>query len=250
MVYDPIRGVCVVHGGYQVPPSGPNPIVYSDTWEWNGSVWTQRSVPGPARGYFAMAEDTARGVTVLFGGASGSGDTGDSWEIGCRAVYVVDETQDVSSCVGGTGSFAVAPGGYPGNITFAWQAETPPRLSGVWAALSDGLLPGGAGATITGAHNSEVFINNVQPTPPRRFRCVLTNACGSATSDPWSLYVNSADFDGNGDTGTDQDIDAFFACLGGTCCPTCGSADFNGDGDVGTDADIESFFRVLAGGSC
>ena len=30
----------------------------------------------------------------------------------------------------------------------------------------------------------------------------------------------------------------------------CGSADFNGDGDVGTDADIEAFFRVLAGGSC
>ncbi len=30
----------------------------------------------------------------------------------------------------------------------------------------------------------------------------------------------------------------------------CGSADFNGDGDLGTDADIEAFFRVLAGGSC
>ncbi len=60
----------------------------------------------------------------------------------------------------------------------------------------------------------------------------------------------SADFNHDGDTGTDQDIDAFFACLSGNCCPTCGSADFNGDGDVGTDADIESFFRVLGGGSC
>jgi hypothetical protein len=30
----------------------------------------------------------------------------------------------------------------------------------------------------------------------------------------------------------------------------CGSADFNCDGDIGTDADIEAFFRVLAGGSC
>jgi hypothetical protein len=34
------------------------------------------------------------------------------------------------------------------------------------------------------------------------------------------------------------------------CVGTCGSADFNGDGDVGTDADIEAFFRVLAGGHC
>ena len=60
----------------------------------------------------------------------------------------------------------------------------------------------------------------------------------------------SADFDGDGDIGTDADIEAFFACLGGTCCATCQSADFDGDGDVGTDADIEAFFRVLAGGSC
>jgi hypothetical protein len=60
----------------------------------------------------------------------------------------------------------------------------------------------------------------------------------------------SADFDGDGDTGTDADIEAFFACLAGNCCATCGSADFDGDGDTGTDADIEAFFRVLAGGTC
>ncbi len=60
----------------------------------------------------------------------------------------------------------------------------------------------------------------------------------------------SADFNGDGDVGTDSDIEAFFACLAGTCCSTCGSADFNGDGDLGTDADIDSFFRVLAGGPC
>jgi len=30
----------------------------------------------------------------------------------------------------------------------------------------------------------------------------------------------------------------------------CGTADFNGDGDIGTDSDIEAFFRVLSGGSC
>ncbi|HYE62140.1 MAG TPA: PQQ-dependent sugar dehydrogenase [Phycisphaerales bacterium] len=60
----------------------------------------------------------------------------------------------------------------------------------------------------------------------------------------------SSDFNGDGDYGTDQDIEAFFACLGGTCCATCQGADFNHDGDIGTDQDIESFFRVLGGGSC
>jgi uncharacterized membrane protein len=60
----------------------------------------------------------------------------------------------------------------------------------------------------------------------------------------------SADFNNDGDIGTDADIEAFFACLAGNCCAVCGSADFNGDGDIGTDVDIESFFRVLGGGSC
>jgi len=31
---------------------------------------------------------------------------------------------------------------------------------------------------------------------------------------------------------------------------TCGSLDFDGDGDAGTDADVEAFFRVIGGGSC
>jgi hypothetical protein len=62
----------------------------------------------------------------------------------------------------------------------------------------------------------------------------------------------SADFNCDGDVGTDADIEAFFACLAGNCpsAPCTSSADFNGDGDIGTDADIEAFFRVLGGGHC
>jgi glucose/arabinose dehydrogenase len=56
-----------------------------------------------------------------------------------------------------------------------------------------------------------------------------------------------ADFNQDGDTGTDQDIEAFFRALAGH--GPLGS-DFNADGDSGTDADIESFFRVLAGNPC
>lgn len=70
------------------------------------------------------------------------------------------------------------------------------------------------------------------------FQMQLGNRCGTA------------DFNADGDSGTDRDIEAFFACLAGNCCATCSSADFNADGDNGTDADIESFFRVLAGGAC
>jgi hypothetical protein len=83
----------------------------------------------------------------------------------------------------------------------------------------------------------------------------FNNAQGSGVMTITDVTVpgcGTADFDGDGDLGTDADIEAFFACLAGNCCPTCyaGGADFNGDGDIGTDADIESFFRVLAGGEC
>jgi hypothetical protein len=63
---------------------------------------------------------------------------------------------------------------------------------------------------------------------------------------------DSADFDCDGDTGTDADVEAFFACLAGTCPPgpCANDADFDNDGDVATDQDIEAFFRVLAGGWC
>ena len=75
---------------------------------------------------------------------------------------------------------------------------------------------------------------------------------GSPTQNCTVLGCGPQDFNGDGDSGTDQDIGAFFACLGGNCCPTCwpGGADFNGDGDTGTDQDIEAYFRVLGGGTC
>jgi hypothetical protein len=62
----------------------------------------------------------------------------------------------------------------------------------------------------------------------------------------------TADFNCDGDVGTDADIASFFACLSGTCPPPpcANTADFNNDGDTGTDADIASFFRVLGGGPC
>jgi hypothetical protein len=62
----------------------------------------------------------------------------------------------------------------------------------------------------------------------------------------------SADFNCDGNLGTDSDIESFFACIAGNCpaLPCTSNADFNSDGDVGTDGDIEAFFRVLGGGTC
>ncbi|MBM4062099.1 MAG: hypothetical protein FJ265_13535 [Planctomycetes bacterium] len=72
MIYDSVRGVCVLYSGYY----GSN-----DTWEWNGSAWTQRSTahsPG-ARDSHAMTYDPLRQRIVLFGGSVGV-TVNDTWE--------------------------------------------------------------------------------------------------------------------------------------------------------------------------
>ncbi len=78
MAYDSARGVTVLFGGHSTYN------VYDDTWEWNGTDWTERfSALGnrpPARFEHAMVYDSIRGVTVLFGGQGGSTLLGDTWE--------------------------------------------------------------------------------------------------------------------------------------------------------------------------
>jgi len=110
------------------------------------------------------------------------------------------------------------------------------------------------GGSISGATARVLTIDPAAVGNAGTYDCVVSNTCGSVTSIGVALTVTagcgSADFDGDGDTGTDLDIEAFFACLGGSCCAACGSADFDGDGDVGTDLDVEAFFRVLGGGNC
>jgi hypothetical protein len=101
-----------------------------------------------------------------------------------------------------------------------------------------------------------LLCNSVSGNPPVAdfvYRFILSDVTPRTTDQ----YCGDADFDCDGDAGTDADISAFFACVAGSCppapCPNSLSshgADFDGDGDIATDADIEAFFRVLAGGHC
>ncbi len=74
VAFDSVRGRTVLFGGVQSLLQPP----LSDTWEWNGSDWSLRTplLSPPARLGHAMAFDSVRGRTVLFGG-SGLADT---WE--------------------------------------------------------------------------------------------------------------------------------------------------------------------------
>jgi len=66
MVYDSRRGVVVLFGGLDSRIIGTD---LHDTWEYDGTKWTEIDVSGPENDYgFGMAYDRDRGVTVLYGG--------------------------------------------------------------------------------------------------------------------------------------------------------------------------------------
>src|SRR5207253_1740999 len=57
MVYDSARHVTVLFGGHGLMPAPLYEGYFNETWEWNGSVWTQRfpsTSPSP-RSVHAMA---------------------------------------------------------------------------------------------------------------------------------------------------------------------------------------------------
>ena len=79
MVYDEERHVTVLFGGTN-SGAGTGTGVLGDTWEWDGTTWSQRATTGPAaREYFGMVYDSARKVTMLAGGFTKAVD-GEMWE--------------------------------------------------------------------------------------------------------------------------------------------------------------------------
>ena len=88
MAYDSVSHVTVLFGG-----NANSGKLLNDTWEWDGSNWTQlhpATSPSP-RALFAMSYDSGRAVTVLFNGVGGNNDT---WELGTAATKLsINRTQ-------------------------------------------------------------------------------------------------------------------------------------------------------------
>src|SRR5688572_19875693 len=81
LAYDLTRKRTVLFGGRARNAMGD--YYADDTWEWDGSDWTQRTtvVRPPARMQHAMAWDAQRARVVLFGGSPlGGGWFRDTWE--------------------------------------------------------------------------------------------------------------------------------------------------------------------------
>lgn len=81
MVFDAARGETILFGG-EVPITPQQTQRLDDTWEWDGSDWTERmpDAKPPPRAFHAMAYDPGRARVILFGGATDLGLLADTWE--------------------------------------------------------------------------------------------------------------------------------------------------------------------------
>ncbi len=79
LAFDSARGRTVCFGGLSKLEDPAS--TFGDTWEWDGTDWTQMADTGPiARAFHAMAYDSVRGRVVLFGGQIEVAFLNDTWE--------------------------------------------------------------------------------------------------------------------------------------------------------------------------
>jgi hypothetical protein len=217
--FDKARGATVMFGGDQT-----NSAFLADTWLWSGNEWTNLPITGPsARKAPAMAYDEARGELVLFGG-SDTTVRADTWVLP-SPLGVIQSPQSVQTCVSSNVTYTVHAVG-PGSLSFAWRKDT--------IAIDTLANPSAATATLT--------LNNVQSADAGSYDCIVTNSCGSVTSNAATLTVCA------GDINCDESVNfgdflAFFNCYD-TETP-CADIDGNPGVDFG---DFLAFFNAYDAG--
>jgi hypothetical protein len=280
LAYDGDRHVVVLFGG------GAPGSIFGDTWEWSGTTWTLRSNEGPPARYgHTLTFDSARHVTLLSGGCTAGNifltDTwewdGNGWSLvnndassglwrssvafdsarsavvrfgGLLGTINVDSTAEILS-IGIVEQPVNQSVPVPQPVTFTVQAAGSGGFSFRWRKGGEPLTDGGR---ITGASTNMLHISPTWMSDAGSYDVVVTNDCGSVTSDPATLTLTAARGDLNCDGVINfKDINPFVLALsswGGylQSYPNCDImlADINQDGYV-TFADINPFVAILSG---
>jgi len=169
---------------------------------------------------------------------------------GC--LWLLSQPASLSVCPTASSSMSVTTAGMS-LAQFRWQVEATPDD---WVDVFDGPLPytGGEIAVSESDTSSLQLTLNTRPTaPPIRFRCIVTNSCGSVTSNPATLVPCQSDLNCD-DVVDDADFVVFAAAYNVLDCadPAMASgcpADLNGDGLV-DDADFVQFVAAYNNLGC
>lgn len=224
LAYDAERAVSVLFGGWDLTPFNR---YWNEVWEWDGNAWTPRMASGPApRGEAAMAYDSVRHRTIVFGGWAGANTFGDTWEWdGIAPAAIRTQPQPLFAPLGTTANFTVAAWGSD-PITYQWRRNGVP--------LSDGQNP--SGTTISGSNSPTLRIDPVGTADVGAYDLVATNECGETTSATAYLTVTrsdcAGDLDGNNSVEL-PDLAILLSQFGCNTAETGCTADIDVDGSVG-----------------
>ncbi len=170
------------------------------------------------------------------------------------APIIISQPQSAEVCPQGSVTLTM---GWLGSLpaTFQWQIESPVN-SGTYIDLADVNAPRFTRRD-TDTRSMTIAAKPGETLPPAfvasRYRCIVTNACASATSQPALVTIGQCDcidFNNNAVYPEDQDVIDFFSVLSGAECTTCNDIDFNNNAVFPEDQDVITFFTVLAGGPC
>ena len=103
---------------------------------------------------------------------------------GLNGPAITAQPQPVIACPAGAARFTAAA---TGASAFRWQMETTPNT---WIDAMDGALPYNGGTIIASGSAGPVLmlsLNILPGAPSVQFRCVASNACGAAVTDPAML---------------------------------------------------------------
>jgi len=151
---------------------------------------------------------------------------------------IIQQPASVSLCnPTGTATFSVTAAG-AGPFTYQWQWQ-PAGPNTAWAALSNGINLNNQATpmfNVSGATTASMNIGSISGLG-RNLRCIVTNACGSVTSNEATLTIRVGDADCDQDTDSD-DIVTFFSAWD--------RGEPGGDADADGDTDSDDIIALFA----
>ncbi len=207
MAYDVAHGQVILFGGGTSNNAAANVGVFSDTWVWDGSNWTQMSPQSnpTARNRFNMAFDAGHVQAVLFGGRDVTGNFfGDTWTWSGGPVTTPPPPPpsptitSVESASGFGGFSSVAPGSW---IEIYGSNLAPDTRQWASSDFNGNNAPTVLDGVQVGIGGQKAFINYIAANPGQinaqlpsniatggTLQLMVTNANG--TSAPYKLTVN------------------------------------------------------------
>ena len=254
-------GALTTSQGFQMGIDGGGAGIYLADGSYTGLLSAYVNSTGSASRHYSGTLTPGSYFMTISGAAEGNGNprtasytTHVSLTIGPPPL--ITSPAPASTCADGIASFTVEP--LPPGSTTQWQLQRGTE----WVDLVEGVntINGAPAFDITGARTPTVGVRSIWGLGGN-LRCIISNDCGSSTTDPATLTIldpsdpscggaPACDPDLNQDGNVDQgDVDFLVNVAAGGDNTSGIDPDFNHDGNI-DQGDIDALVNVVAGGNC